>query len=355
MSGREEKSEDLISRVQEIESDIKSGLNQLDSDIDELETAERKSREYEKNLDSLSQDQLKEMERDLEISTEKGQEDLEELQRILGMEKESVKTIAQVLHFLDEESGEIEGEENEIDSMLENLKEQAENGKVDEELAARCLAEIMEVREELKESAELEEEAGEAAQVLGAELSKSHKDLVETKREEINLREDIRKGEEWASQNDVTNLERFLEEEEAPNLKKELNELSQEINEEKEEEDEFLDVMQKLAEEGELTEDQIDKLIAEQQTWSAVMKQSITNGTLSAKKFADAIYGFTPAAIAAKAGSGAVEHVDKDDVMKYLGNLEEKIRDSEKDAEESAETAVQEAQSAEEQLREAKG
>lgn len=346
--------EQLLAKLNSLESDLAAGLNQIDQDLNDLEKTERSSERYENNFNSLSKDQVKQFEKNIDVETEKGRKNLGELQDLLGLEESSVKTLAQIIHHLDSETGKIRESENELDQMLQNLKNQADRGNIDEELAARCLAEILEIRNDLTQTAELEEETAEAAERLGDELGKAHLSFVEMKRDELNIRDEINTAENWAEKNGVSQLERFLEEEEAPNLKRELEELSKEFNQEKEDEDEFFEVMQKLAEEGELAEQQIDKLIAEHQTWSAVIKHSLTHGTLSAKKFADAIYGFTPAAIAAKAGSGAAENIDKDTIMNYLGSLENKIKDTEETVGHETEQAVQETETAREKLKSAK-
>lgn len=354
MSYESEKTRQLLEKLDSLELDLATGLNQIDQDLSDLEETEKNSERYENNFNSLSKDQIKKLEKNIDVETDKGEKDLEKLQNLLGIEENSVKTLAQIVHQLDSETEDIEENEKELDQMLENLKNQAENGNIDEELAARCLAEILEIREELSQTSEMEEETSEAAERLGDELGKAHISFMEMKRDELNIRDEISTAESWAKENDVSQLERFLEEEEAPNLKRELEELSQEFNEEKEDEEEFFEVMQKLAGEGQLAEHQIDKLIAEHQTWSAVIKHSLTHGTLSAKKFADAIYGFTPAAIAAKAGAGAAENIDKDTVMSYLGSLEEKISDTEEHVETEAEQTLQETESAKDKLENAK-
>lgn len=354
MSKAASKSEELLLQLNSLESDLAKGLKQIDTDLNELEDKEKTSENYENNLNSLSRQQVEQMEENLDVETQEGEKTLEELQKLLGLEESSVKTLAQVVHHLDSEQEDIDESEKTLDDMLGKLQKEADQGNVDEDLAARCLAEILEIREEIQETAEIEEEASEAAERLGDELGRAHLEFVEMKRDEVNIRSEIRTAEEWAQKNDVGQLEKFLEKEEAPNLERELEELSNELNEEKEDEEEFLEVMQKLAEEGELAEHQIDKLIAEQQTWSAVIKHSLTHGTLSAKKFADAIYGFTPAAIAGKAGAGAAEKIDKKEVMNYLGKLEDKVRDTEKAVDQEAETAVQETETAREKLEKAK-
>lgn len=351
-------SRQLLEKIDSLESDLVRGLSQIESDVRQLEEDEKATDKLEDNLDSLSWEQVKQIEENIDTETSEGEKTLQELQELLNLEEDSVKTLAQVLDALDSREDSISNSEKELDDMLHKLKEEANSGNLDEELTARCIAEIVEVREEIEKTAELEKEAADLSTRLGDKLGKAHLNFVEVKRDEVNIRKEIRNAEEWANKNDVSQLEKFLEEEEAPNLRKELDQLSGEINEEKEDEEEFMDVMQKLAEEGNLTEHQIDKLIAEHQTWSAVVKHSLTHGTLSAKKFADAIYGFTPMAIAAKAGAEAgkasAENIEKENIMNFLGNLEQKIRDTEGAAEEEAEAAVEESETAQEKLEKAK-
>jgi ribosomal protein L16/L10AE len=358
MSEADTDSSELLARLERLESDLKNGLTQLNSDLSELEEQENSIREYEQHLDSLSPEQVRELEEDLEVGTEEGKRNLEELQELLGMEEDSVKALAQITHRLDRRTGEVGETEDEIDSMLENLRQQAERGEVDEELAARCVAEIIETREKLVENAELEKEAAEDADNFGQELGEAHKDLVEMKRDETELKSEMKDAGSWAEHHHVSEMQSFVQEEGAPDLQNEIRELQREIRRQTGNEDQFLKTMAKLAEEGQLTEQQIDHLITQQQEWSTVMKQVLKDGSVGVKKIGEALLGFTPKGVAmglAKGGvSEGLERIDTEQVLDTIGGIDEKVSSGAEEAEAEAESAINESENVKDRLEQAK-
>lgn len=344
-----------ISKLESIESNLAKGLDQVQGDIGSLEDEEKNSSKFVNNLNSLSREQVEELENGLETETFRGRKILKKLEKSLGMEEESVKTLAQVLHRIDDNNKDIEDKEQEIDTMLENLHEKAENGKVDEELAGKCLAEIMAVKDEIKETSDLEEETSDISERLEEDFSESHQELVEMKRDEIELEKEMENTENWAKNNDIDEMKRFVDQEGSPNLVNEIQELKNEIREQQRDEDEFVKNMAKLAEEGKLTERQIDHLITQQQEWSTVAKQFVKDGGSGFKKIGDTLFGFTPMGVAMGATKGAIQEVDKDQVMNAVENVSRKVRGTAKEAESEVETSVQETQTAKERLEDAKG
>lgn len=351
-SGRENPSE--ISKLESLESDLARGLDQINEDVKEFEHDEEKSSDYIDELGSLSSSQVEKLEQGFEAETFKGRKIIKELEKTLGMEEESVKALAQVLHRMENNSEEVEEKENEIDVMLENLKKKADKGEIDEELAAHCLAEIMDVKDEVKETAELEEKTADVSERLEQDLDKSHMELLEMKRDEKELEDELKAGENWAVQNDFEEMQRFVEKEGAPDLVSEIKELKNEIRHQQNGEDEFLQTMTELAEQEKLTERQIDHLITQQQEWSTVMKQVLKDGGSGFKKIGDALYGFTPAGMLMGAGKGAAQELDKDQVMNAVRKISGKIRGNAQDIETEIETSVQETKTARERLQEAK-
>ena len=355
MSKSSENPERNISKLDSMESKLAEGLNQIEGEISGFEDEESNSSEYVKNLNSLSHDQVQELEHGLEVETFEGRKILKKLENSLGMEKESVKTMAQVLHKIDENNKDIESKEQDIDAMLKKLKKEADNGNVDEELAGKCLAEIMAVKDEVMETADLEEQTAEISERLETDLSESHQELLEMKRDEIELRDEMEESENWAAKHDVDEMQRFVNQEGAPDLVNEIQELKKEIREQKDEENKFMEHLVELAEEDHITEDHIDHLISQQQGWNTIAKIGVKNTSLGFKKFGDALFGFTPKAIMMGAGAGAVKEVDKDQLMGAVGKVSDKLRRKAEEAESEVEESVQETESAKERLEKAKG
>ena len=350
--GTENSSE--ISRLDSLESDLAKGLEQLETDIEDLEGKEKTSSEYVENLDSLSREQVEKLEHGFEAETFKGRKIIKELEKTLGIEEESVKALATVLHQVEENSGEVDEKEKEIDEMLENLKAKADEGKIDEELMTHCLAEIMDVRDEISETAGLEEEVSEVSSRLQQDLGKSHIELLETKRSEKELEDEMKAGENWAAENDVEEMQRFVEKEGAPDLVTEIQELKDEIKRQQTEEDEFLEKMTELAEQEKLTERQIDHLITQQQEWSTVMKQVLKDSGSGFKKIGDALFGFTPAGMLMGAGKGAAQEIEKEQVINAVKKISNRVTGDAQGVETELERSVQETKTARERLEQAK-
>lgn len=355
MSQSSEEPTSKISELDSLESRLAKGLDQVQGDIGDFENDEQRSSEYVNNLNSLSRDQVKELEHGLEVETSEGQKILDELKNSLDMEEESVKALAQVLHRIDGKNREIEEKEQEIDEMLEKLRQEADNGNVDQELAGRCLAEIMAVKDELKETADLEKETADISERLEQDLDESHQELVEMKRDEVELQNEMEDTESWAVNHDFDEMQRFVDQEGSPDLVSEIQELKNEIRQQKSEENQFMDNLVELAEEEHVTEEHIDHLITQQQGWSTVAKIGVKNTSVGLKKFGDALFGFTPKAIAMGAGAGAAQRVDKDQVMDAVGKVSGKVRGTAEEAESEVKESVEETQTAKERLEEAKG
>ena len=355
MSASSKVNSQTLSKLDSLESKLAKGLDQVQGDIDEFEHEEDTSSSYVDNLDSLSRDQIEDLEHGFDVETGEGNEILDELKQSLSMEKESIKALTQVLHRIDENNEDIEDKETDIDAMLKKLQQEAENGNVDEELAGKCLAEIMAVKDEIKETADLEYETSDTSERLEEDLSKSHQELVEMKRDERELEKQMEDTESWAESRDVEEMQRFVDQKGSPDLVNEIEELKKEIQQQQSEEEEFVQNLAQLAEEGHLTERQIDHLITQQQEWSTVAKQALKDGTGGFKKIGDALFGFTPMGVAMGATKGAAQELDKDQVMSTVRKASRKVRRTAEEAESEVETSVQETQTTEERLKEAKG
>jgi chromosome segregation ATPase len=350
MPEKNEEVGELVAKLENLERDLKKGLDQVEDDVADLENREEEIMRYEENLGSLSSKQVRKLEEDLELGTEKGQQNLEELKEVLGMEEDAVKALAQLVHHLDEDRKNVKEAEEEIDGMLEHLKKQAEKGNIDQELAARCVAEILETKEQIIENANEEEVVAEAAENLGVELSSSHRELVEMKKDEQNLEDEFRD----AGKGDKTHLRDFAEQG-ASNLEGEMRELEHEFRKQAGEEDMFFQTMAKLADEGELTEQQIDHLITQQQEWSTVMQQVLKDSAGGFKKFGEALFSFTPQGIAFNAVKGGVkegaEHIDSGEL---IDTIKDTVTSGSKEARAEVEQAMNETEEAKNSLEQAK-
>lgn len=347
--------ESSISKLESMESKLSEGLDQIKGDISSFESDEQQSSEYVNNLNSLSKDQVEELEHGLEVETFEGRKILKKLENSLGMEGESVKTLAQVVHRIDENNKDIESKEQDIDGMLKKLEQEADNGNVDEELAGKCLGEIISVKEEIKETADLEEETSEVSERLEEDLNESHQELDEMKADERELESEMDHAEEWAANHNVDEMQRFVDQEGAPDLVSEIQELKNEIRQQQSEETEFVQNLTQLAEEDHITEEHIDHLISQQQGWNTIAKIGVKNTSLGLKKFGDALFGFTPKGIAMGAAAGAAQEVDKDQVMNAVGKVSNKVRRTADEAESEVEASVEETQTAKDRLEKAKG
>ncbi|MFB6115640.1 MAG: hypothetical protein ABEK04_05160, partial [Candidatus Nanohalobium sp.] len=74
------------------------------------------------------------------METQEGQQDLQETQKILGLEDDSIKTMAHVIQELRDDSQNVSNEINDIDSKIKELKQEAQSGNIDPQLAARVFA-----------------------------------------------------------------------------------------------------------------------------------------------------------------------------------------------------------------------
>lgn len=348
-------SETNISKLDSMESKLAEGLDQIETEISSFDNDEETSSNYVNNLNSLSKNQVEELEHGLEIETFEGRKILKKLEKSLGMEKESVKTLAQVVHRIDDKNKDIEDQEHEIDEMLKKLKREADNGNVDDELAGKCLAEIMAVKDEVKQTADLEEETSEISERLETDLTESHQELVEMKRDERELETEMKETKDWAASHDVEEVQRFVEKEGSPDLLTEIEELKNEIRQQQSEEAEFVDNLVNLAEQEHVTEQHIEHLISQQQGWRDVAKISLVNTTSGFNKLAQTLFGFTPKAVAMGAVAGAAQEVDENQLKDAVGKVSNKVRRTAEEAESEVEGSVQETESAKERLENAKG
>ncbi|MFB6114821.1 MAG: hypothetical protein ABEK04_00905, partial [Candidatus Nanohalobium sp.] len=168
-----------------------------------------------------------------------------------------------------------------------------------------------------------------------------------------------------AQENGVGQLENFIENDEAPALKEELNEMQTEIQEQKSEEQDFNEVMKELAQEGELTEKQLDKLQSQQMSVFDTLKMGIQEGALSASNFSQALKEASGGlsdlmsgagslmsgggSLMSGAGSGLEGIMNSDgasDMLSSLGQASETLAEGKKSAMQAASKAESEASDA---------
>lgn len=331
---------------------IAQEIPKLEENISKQSQHEGKTENLENKLhNSLSKSGLNELEKELDVETQEGEQNLERLQKILGVQESSIKTIAHVVQEIRSDEGNISNEINDIDSKIKELKNQAERGNVDADLAARVFAEITDALGKANRDANIEENLSDLAENIAPEISESHKALMKEKQNEVQLRNEISDAEKIAQENGVKELENFIENKEAPALERELNEVQQEIQEQKSEEKDFNEVMADLAQEGKLTEEQLDKLMADEYSFVTLIKQSISDGSISARNLSQGFSSLLSGtgSIMSGAGSaasglgqglgGLADSEGAGDMLSSIGRATENLSEGKKAAMEKASAA----------------
>ena len=341
-----------LNRINTRRNQIAQEIPKLEEGINQQNQNEQKTKNLESQLhNSLSKSGLNELKNELNIETQEGQQNLDELKQILNLQEDTIKTIAHVVQEIRSDEQNTSAQMNDIDSKIKELKNQAEKGNVDPHLAARVFVEISSALAKAERDANIENNLGDLAEGISAEINESHKALINEKQNEVQLRNEISSAEKIAEESGIQELERFIENKEAPTLERELNEVKKEIDKEKGEEKDFNEVMTNLAQEGELTEEQLDKLIAEEQSWAGIMKQSISDGSISARNLSQGLSSLASGTGSMMSGAGSAasglgqglgglaESEGASDMLSSIGRATENLAEGKKAAMEKAEAA----------------